>query len=68
MALWGASALFLFIGYRPPKRHTRFDHLSTWQKIRQIDLIGALIIATGLVLFLTGLNVSLVDRPNLNST
>lgn len=66
-ALWGASAVFLFIGYRPPKRHTRLDHLSAWQKIKQLDLVGALLLATGLTLFLTGLNVSILLLPNLTS-
>lgn len=55
--LWGASALFLIIGYRPPKRHTRLDHLSFWQKIGKVDLIGALILVIGLTLLLAGLNL-----------
>ena len=56
-AVWGAAALFLLVGYRPPTRHTRLDHLSFWQKIRQIDLTGGGLLASGLCLFLTGLNL-----------
>jgi MFS family permease len=26
-SLWGATALGIFFGYRPPKRHTDLDHL-----------------------------------------
>ena len=55
--LWGASALFLLIGYRPPKRHTDLDDLSAWQKIQQLDLVGAALIGVGLTLFLAGLNM-----------
>ena len=55
--LWGASALFLLLGYRPPKRHTRLDHLSRWQKFQQIDFIGAVLIGSGLCLLLAGLNM-----------
>lgn len=57
MALWGVSALGIFVGYRPPKRHTRFDHLSVWQKIGNLDLIGCGLLTAGLGLFLTGLNL-----------
>lgn len=57
MGLWGLTAVGLFIGYRPPKRHTRYDHLSFWQKIGRLDLIGTGLLTTGLTLFLTGLNL-----------
>ena len=57
MGLWGATAIGIFVGYRPPKRHTRLDHLSFWQKLAQLDLPGAGLLTTGLTLFLTGLNL-----------
>ncbi len=57
MALWGTSAIGLFIGYRPPKRHTRYDHLSFTQKIARLDLIGVGLLTTGLTLLLAGLNL-----------
>ena len=57
MALWGLTAICLFVGYRPPKRHTRYDHLSFWQKIGRIDLPGCGLLLAGLTLFLTGLNL-----------
>lgn len=57
MGLWGLTALGLFVGYRPPKRHTRFDHLSFWQKISRLDLPGTGLLTAGLTLFLTGLNL-----------
>lgn len=57
MALWGVTAVGLFIGYRPPKRHTRLDHLSFWQKIGRLDLPGTGLLTAGLTLFLTGLNL-----------
>ncbi len=57
MALWGATAIGLFIGYRPPKRHTRLDHLSFWQKLGRLDLPGFSLLTAGLTLFLVGLNL-----------
>lgn len=57
MGLWGATAIGIFAGYRPPKRHTRLDHLSFLQKIGKIDLPGCGLLTTGLTLFLTGLNL-----------
>ena len=51
------AAIGLFIGYKPPKRHTRLDHLSTWQKLARLDLPGFFILTAGLTLFLTGLNL-----------
>ena len=57
MALWGLTALGILFGYRPPKRHTRLDHLSFMQKLRHLDLPGFGLLTTGLTLFLTGLNL-----------
>ena len=57
MALWGMTAIGLLIGYRPPKRHTRFDHLSFWQKLGSVDLPGFFLPTAGLSIFLTGLNL-----------
>jgi hypothetical protein len=57
MALWGVTAIGLFVGYRPPKRHTRLDHLSFWQKLGRLDLPGCGLLTAGLTLFLTGLNL-----------
>lgn len=57
MAFWGVSAIGLFMGYRPPKRHTRLDHLSLFQKLRRLDLPGTFLLTAGLTLFLVGLNL-----------
>lgn len=57
MALWGLTAVGIFIGYRPPKRHTRLDHLSFVQKLGHLDLPGFGLLTTGLTLFLVGLNL-----------
>ena len=57
MGLWGAAALGIFAGYRPPKRHTRLDHLSFWQKLSHLDFTGILLLTAGLTLFLVGLNL-----------
>lgn len=57
MGLWGASGLGILVGYRPPKRHTRLDHLRLWEKIRQLDLPGFGLFAAGLTLVLVGLNL-----------
>jgi hypothetical protein len=57
MALWGMAAIGIFVGYRPPKRHTRFDHLSFWQKLGRVDLPGFSLLTAGLAIFLTGLNL-----------
>ena len=57
MAIWGATALGLLVGYRPPKRHTRLDHLSVWQKLGHLDFPGFGLLTVGLTLFLTGLNL-----------
>lgn len=57
MALWGATAVCIFLGYRPSKRHTRYDHLSFARKIKALDFPGASLFAAGLTLFLVGLNL-----------
>lgn len=57
MALWGATAIGIFFGYRPPKRHTRYAHLSFFHKIKALDLIGFFLLTAGLTLFLVGMNL-----------
>ena len=57
MALWGLTSLCIFVGYRPPKRHTLYDHLSFLQKVLTLDLVGVFLFAAGLTLFLAGLNL-----------
>ncbi|KAJ5296876.1 polyketide synthase [Penicillium atrosanguineum] len=56
MALWGVTAICLFIGYKPPKRHNHLDHLSIWQKLARLDILGFILLTIGLTLFLAGLN------------
>lgn len=57
MALWGLTALGLFVGYKPPKRHTRLDHLSTWEKLARLDLPGFGLLSAGLTLLLVAINL-----------
>ena len=57
MGIWGLVTVGILFGYRPPPRHTRLDHLSFWRKLGHIDLAGCAILATGLTLFLVGLNL-----------
>ncbi|OQV05609.1 hypothetical protein CLAIMM_10322 [Cladophialophora immunda] len=57
MALFGAGIIGVLVGYRPPKRHTRYDGLSLRQKIGRIDLVGSSLLTLGLTLLLTGLNL-----------
>ena len=57
MAIWGATAILIFVGYQPPKRHTLYDHLSWFQKLRALDLPGFFLLTAGLSLFLAGLNL-----------
>jgi MFS family permease len=61
MALWGAAVIGIVIGYRPPKRHTRLDHLSFWEKLGRLDLPGMGLLSAGLSLLLTGLTLG--DNP-----
>lgn len=55
--LWAASSLGILLGYRPPNRHTKLDHLSLFQKLGHLDLAGCTFLTIGLALFLTGLNL-----------
>lgn len=57
MALWGAAGIGILAGYRPPKRHTALDHLSLWQKLGYLDFLGFGLLAAGLSLLLTGLDL-----------
>ncbi|KAL2395177.1 hypothetical protein ABEF93_001442 [Exophiala dermatitidis] len=57
LGLWAATALGILIGYRPPKRHTRLDHLSFLRKLGHLDLPGCFLLTARLSLFLTGLNL-----------
>ncbi|KEF63228.1 uncharacterized protein A1O9_01205 [Exophiala aquamarina CBS 119918] len=57
MGMWAITALGIFAGYRPPKRHTRLDHLSGLQKIQKMDLYGCGLLILGLCVFLAGLNL-----------
>ncbi len=69
MGIWGATALGLLFGYRPPKRHTKYDHLSLYAKIGKLDLPGMLLVCScastcadlqltsGLTILLTGLTL-----------
>jgi hypothetical protein len=61
--LWALSGLLLLLAYRPPKRHTELDHLTVWQKLRRIDVQGGGLLAIGLVLLITGLNLGGVTYP-----
>lgn len=61
MGLWGGAVLCILFGYSPPKRHTRLDHLSLWQKIGKLDLPGMGLLAAGLSLLLAGLTLG--DNP-----
>ena len=45
------------MGYRPPTRHTRLDHLSFWRKLGYVDLIGCFLLTAGLTLFIVGLSL-----------
>jgi hypothetical protein len=57
MGFWGVTAIILFICYRPPKRHTGLDHLSFWQKLGRLDLLGTGLLTAGLTLVLAALNL-----------
>ncbi|TID25717.1 putative siderophore iron transporter [Venturia nashicola] len=57
MAIWGLTAMGIFFGYRPPKRHTRLDHLQFMQKLKRLDLPGFGLLTAGLTLLLTGINL-----------
>lgn len=57
LALWATSGMGIWFGYKPRKRQTAFDELSTWEKIRRLDLVGSLLLTIGLTFFLTGLTL-----------
>lgn len=57
MAIWGLTAFGIFFAYRPPKRHTRLDHLSFMQRIKRPDLLGCSLLTAGLTLLLTGIDL-----------
>lgn len=57
MALWGAIAILIFFCYKPPKRHTRLDHLSIWQKLGHLDITGSILFTIGLTLFTVGMSL-----------
>jgi len=57
MALWGATAICIFIGYSPLKRHTVYDNSTLGQKLMALDIIGAGLFTAGLTLLLVGLNL-----------
>lgn len=57
MGLWGLAAAGIFIGYRPPPRPSKLDHLNLTQKIGQLNLISFSLLTAGLNLFLVGLNL-----------
>jgi hypothetical protein len=57
------TAICIFFGYRPPKRHTRLDHLSFWQKLSCLDLPGFALLTAGLTLTLVGLNLGGAQHP-----
>ncbi|KIY01299.1 uncharacterized protein Z520_02851 [Fonsecaea multimorphosa CBS 102226] len=65
--LWGAAVVAISLGYRPPRRHTRFDHFSFWQKLGRLDVPGLFLLATGLCLLLTGLSLGGGQYPWKNS-
>lgn len=55
--LWGAAAVGLLLGYNPPKRHSRSERLSFWQKLGTLDVIGAMLLVSGTTLLIVGLNL-----------
>ncbi|KAG8425489.1 hypothetical protein J3458_002184 [Metarhizium acridum] len=57
MAMWGFTAVSILIGYRPRKRYTVYHEMPLGQKIKALDLIGVGLFASGLTLFLGGLNL-----------
>jgi hypothetical protein len=57
MAFWGMTSIFIFAGYRPSKRLTRYENLSIYQKVTALDLPGVFLFTAGLTLFLVGLNL-----------
>lgn len=57
MGVWALAAACVVLGYRPPQRHTKYDHLSWFQKLAQLDIIGSVLFTIGLTLFLVGIGL-----------
>ncbi|KAL7003904.1 hypothetical protein EMMF5_006555 [Cystobasidiomycetes sp. EMM_F5] len=57
MGFWGITLIAIAIGYKPPKRHTKLDGLSLWQKLGRLDLPGMFLLTAGLTLLLVGLSL-----------
>ncbi|PVH90282.1 putative siderophore iron transporter [Periconia macrospinosa] len=57
MGLWAIAVAGIMVGYHPPKRHTRYDHLTVWQKLGRTDFVGSGLLAAGLTLLMTGLSL-----------
>lgn len=57
MGIWALATVCVVIFYRPPQRHTKYDHLSWLQKIGRLDLVGSVLLLTGLTLFLVGMGL-----------
>lgn len=53
-ALWGATTLALLLGYKEPKRHSDYSHLSVWRKLGHLDLVGCGLLTAGVTLFIVG--------------
>ncbi|KAJ9606740.1 hypothetical protein H2200_008749 [Cladophialophora chaetospira] len=62
-ALWGFSTIALLVGYRPPKRHTRYDNYSIWKKLITLDLLGFFLFTAGLTLLITGISLGAAQFP-----
>lgn len=63
MGLWALTIGGIMVGYRPPKRHALFDHLSFAQKLGRTDFIGSGFLASGLTLLITGLTMGGAQFP-----
>lgn len=57
MGFWGATAICVWAGYHPPRRHSAYKSLSLLQKIKALDPLGVGLFTAGLTLFLVGLNL-----------
>lgn len=56
IAIWNfATAVVVCIFYSPPPR-TNLKDLTTFQKVKRIDLLGGFLLAAGLVILLVGIN------------
>lgn len=49
MAFWGATVIAILFGYKPPKRHTRLDGLTIWQKVARLDLPGSALVCSSTI-------------------